>query len=166
MRGHHWCARISLRASSPILASEGSRARTHERAAKPRGAAPRFLVSSRVPLGSRVYFSRYPQMENLLACYVRINCTPKSYILICCGLGNLWMESNSLSLDVMSRCWSVMWPRSNREPCGYIFEERILVSVQQRNKYDFFFPVVERNWIRKQNSIIIMLQILRRGRLQ
>ena len=95
-------------------------------------------------------------MENLLACYTRINCTPKSYFLICCPLGNLWMESNSLSLDVMR----VMWPRSNREPCGYLFEERILVSVQQRNKYDYSFPVVERNWIRKQKSIIFMLQYL------
>ena len=40
---------VSLRASSPIWASEASRLRTRERAAKPRGAG-RSRVSSRVPL--------------------------------------------------------------------------------------------------------------------
>ena len=48
--------RISLRASSPIWASEASRARTRERAAKPRGAG----VSSRVPL-ARVIFTISPK---------------------------------------------------------------------------------------------------------
>ena len=38
----------SLRASSPIWTSEVSSGRTRERAAKPRGTAPRFRVSSRV----------------------------------------------------------------------------------------------------------------------
>ena len=48
----------SLRASSPIWASEVSSGRTRKRAAKPRGTAL-----------SRVYFSLYPQMESLLAGY-------------------------------------------------------------------------------------------------
>ena len=39
---------FSLRASSPIWLSEASRSRTRRRAAKPRGTAPRFRVSSRI----------------------------------------------------------------------------------------------------------------------
>ena len=52
---------ISLRASSPIWASEASRARTRERAARARGAG-----ASPLACLSRVYFSRYPRMESLL----------------------------------------------------------------------------------------------------
>ena len=59
----------SLRASSPIWASEASRERTRERAAKPRGTEERRNLLSPPPLPafvsplaclSRVYFSRYP----------------------------------------------------------------------------------------------------------
>ena len=53
--------RISLRASSPIWASEASRARTGERAAKPRGAG----VSSHVPL-ARVIFTISPKWRACL----------------------------------------------------------------------------------------------------
>ena len=51
----------SLRASSPIWSSEASRARTRERAAKPRGAEE----SRALPRLSRVYFSRYPANGDL-----------------------------------------------------------------------------------------------------
>ena len=57
--------RVSLREGSPIWAAEASRARTRERAAKPRGAGSpvsRFRVSSRA-----FTFHDIPQMESLLA---------------------------------------------------------------------------------------------------
>ena len=52
---YYFQTNISLRASSPIWASEANRARTRERAGKPRGA-----VASPLACLSRVYFSRYP----------------------------------------------------------------------------------------------------------
>ena len=56
---YYFQTNISLRASSPIWASEVSRARARERAAKPRG-AKRGAVASPLVCLSRVYFSRYP----------------------------------------------------------------------------------------------------------
>ena len=67
----------SLRANSPIWASEASRARTRERAAKPRGASERRSLSLPRPPQSRLLsrasractFHDIPQMESLLAGY-------------------------------------------------------------------------------------------------
>ena len=62
---------LSLRASSYTWASEASRARRRERAAKPSAAEGPFsplppVLVSPLACHSRVYFSRYTQIESLL----------------------------------------------------------------------------------------------------
>ena len=58
----------SLRASSHIWAREASRATTRERAARPRGTAPPFRDSSRLPL-ARLLFTISPKWSTCYAGY-------------------------------------------------------------------------------------------------
>ena len=71
----------SLRASSPIWASEVSSGRTRERAAKPRGTAPRFRVCSRVPLACLLFtISPNGELARRLFFLTPIACVAGAYI--------------------------------------------------------------------------------------
>ena len=105
---------FSLRASSPIWASEASRPRTRQRVAKPREAAPRFRVSSRVPL-ARLPFTLSPKWSacsqatgHLAWKYKRISSVTVN-VFVFIKLKSTLRHWNFVSLEIKTSCLKNLW---------------------------------------------------------
>ena len=101
---------FSLRASSPIA----SRPRTRQRAAKPREAAPRFRVSSRVPLARLLFtlshkWSACSQATGHLAWkYKRISSVTVN-VFVFIKLKSTLRHWNFVSLEIKTSCLKNRW---------------------------------------------------------